>query len=110
MTAMAIASLVDEGIVDWDTPIIDIYPDFELAGDIPDEICAGDTISLSAVVSNIDSTYEVSVSPTEGGFPTGGIRSDSLPLPDGTGATYSTSIVFDNFSLPTVCKIKIYPW
>ena len=77
---------------------VSTYPDFELAGDIPSEICAGDTISLNAFVSNIDSTFEVSVSPTEGGFPTGGIRSDSLPLPDGTGATYSTSIIFNNFS------------
>ncbi len=77
---------------------VSTYPDFELAGDIPEEICAGDTISLSALVTDIDSTFEVSVTPTEGGFPTGGVRSDSLPLPDGTGATYSTSIIFNNFA------------
>jgi gliding motility-associated-like protein len=77
---------------------VSTYPDFELAGDIPEEICAGDTISLNAFVSNIDSTFEVSVSPTEGGFPTGGVRSDSLPLPDGTGVSYQTSIIFNNFS------------
>ena len=77
---------------------VSTYPDFQLAGDIPTTICAGDTISLDAFVSNTDSTFEVSVGPTEGGFPTGGVRSDSLPLPDGTGATYSTSIVFNNFS------------
>ncbi len=77
---------------------VSTYPDFEIAGDIPDQICAGDTISLDANVTNIDSTFEVSVTPTPGGFPTGGVRSDSLPLPDGTGATYSTSIVFNNFS------------
>ncbi len=77
---------------------VSTYPDFELAGDIPDEICAGDTLSLSAVVSGIDTTYEVSVTPTEGTFQTAGVRSDSLPLPDGTGATYSTSIMFSDFS------------
>lgn len=77
---------------------VSTYPDFELAGDIPDEICAGDTISLSANIASIDSTYEVSVTPTEGGFPTGGVRSDSLALPDGNGSSYTTSIAFTNFS------------
>ncbi len=77
---------------------VSTYPDFELAGDVPDEICAGDTLSLSAAVSTIDTTYEVSVVSTEGSFQTAGVRSDSLPLPDGTGATYSTSIMFSDFS------------
>jgi len=31
MTAMMIAALVDEGLFDWDTPVKQIYPDFELA-------------------------------------------------------------------------------
>ena len=31
MTAFLIATLVDEGIVDWDTSAIEIYPKFELA-------------------------------------------------------------------------------
>ncbi|MFK7804662.1 MAG: serine hydrolase domain-containing protein [Anaerolineae bacterium] len=44
MTAMAIASLVDEGIVDWDTPIVEIYPDFELAE-------ATDTVTLRHLLS-----------------------------------------------------------
>ncbi len=30
MTAMLVASLVDEGVVDWDTAVVDIYPDFPL--------------------------------------------------------------------------------
>ena len=29
--AMMVATLVDEGIVDWDTPVIEYYPDFELS-------------------------------------------------------------------------------
>ncbi len=77
---------------------VSTYPDFELAGDIPAEICAGDTLSLSAAVSAIDTAFEVSVVPTQGSFQTAGVRSDSLPLPDGTGATYSTSIMFSDFS------------
>lgn len=31
MTAMLTAILIDEGYFDWDTPVIEIYPDFELA-------------------------------------------------------------------------------
>lgn len=77
---------------------VSTYPEFELAGDYPTEICAGDTLSLNAFVNLHDSAYVVSVVPTEGSFQTSGVRSDSLPLPDGTGATYSTSIMFSDFS------------
>jgi len=31
MTAMMIATLVDQGVFDWDTPVVEIYPDFELS-------------------------------------------------------------------------------
>lgn len=31
MTAMMIATLVDEEIFDWDTPVIEIYPEFQLS-------------------------------------------------------------------------------
>lgn len=31
ITAMLIATLVDEGALGWDTPIVDIYPEFELS-------------------------------------------------------------------------------
>ncbi len=31
MTAMLTAILVDEGYFDWDTPVVEIYPDFELS-------------------------------------------------------------------------------
>jgi CubicO group peptidase (beta-lactamase class C family) len=30
MTSMMIATLVDEGVLDWDTPAIEIYPEFKL--------------------------------------------------------------------------------
>ncbi|MFT7586946.1 MAG: CubicO group peptidase (beta-lactamase class C family) [Cellvibrionaceae bacterium] len=44
MTAMAIASLVDEGVFDWDTPVADIYPGFKLAE-------ATDTVTLRHLLS-----------------------------------------------------------
>ena len=31
MTAMMIATLVDDGLFDWDTPVVEIYPDFALS-------------------------------------------------------------------------------
>jgi len=31
MTAMMVATLVDEGLFEWDTPVVEIYPDFALS-------------------------------------------------------------------------------
>ena len=73
-------------------------PTFDLTGDIPTQICAGDTLELNAAVANNNSATTIGVSPTQGGFPTGGIVSDSLALPDGDGVSYSSDIVFTNFS------------
>jgi gliding motility-associated-like protein len=72
-------------------------PQFEI-GDIPQDICTGDTIQLNAVVDTIIAEASVSVIPTEATFLAGGVRSDSLPLPDGTGAVYQTSIEITDFS------------
>ena len=44
MTAMLVATLVDEGIVTWDTPLVDIAPDFTLSS-------GGDTITLRHLLS-----------------------------------------------------------
>jgi len=33
LTAMLIATLIEDGLFTWDTPIVDIYPDFYLAND-----------------------------------------------------------------------------
>ncbi|MEL6942413.1 MAG: proprotein convertase P-domain-containing protein, partial [Bacteroidota bacterium] len=60
--------------------------------------CSGDTISLSAAVNAMDDSSIISVSPTEGTFLAQRIRSDSLPLPDGTGDAYTTGVTFSNFA------------
>ena len=74
-------------------------PTFVIGDNLPDEICSGDTISLSAAVNQIDPTaYAVSGMPNEATFQVGAVRSDSLALPDGTGAAYETSVTFQNFS------------
>lgn len=77
---------------------ISTRPDFEIGGDVSPEICAGDTVNLNAVVDTIISSTVVSVTGTEGSFQSGGIRADSIPLPDGTGASYESSINITAFS------------
>ncbi len=44
MTAMLIATLVDDGIVEWDTPLVEISPEFELGG-------GGESITLRHLLS-----------------------------------------------------------
>lgn len=40
ITALLIATLVDQGLFDWDTPVVEIYPDFELSSDEATETVA----------------------------------------------------------------------
>ncbi len=72
-------------------------PDFNI-GVYDNQICAGDTVDLNAMVDTIDMAHTISVLPAEGSFLNGGIRSDSLPLPDGNGASYATTISFSDFA------------
>ncbi len=74
------------------------YPTF-LVGDVTTQVCAGDTISLSASLDTaLAGNSSIVPVPGTDGFQTAGIRSDSLALPDGNGASYSTSISFSDFS------------
>ncbi len=61
-------------------------------------ICVNDTVSLNAMVDSVDMMHTVSVLPGNSGFQTAGVLSDSLPLPDGNGSSYSTSINFSEFN------------
>ncbi len=56
--------------------------------ELPDHICAGDTIALNSgtVISQ------------PGSFLAGAIVSDSLALPDGTGATYQATVFITDFA------------
>ncbi len=73
-------------------------PNFALAGAVTDQICAHDTIQLSAVVAGAANGQNLVVTPTLSAFSVEGSRSDSLALPDGTGIPYQTSIFFTEFS------------
>jgi gliding motility-associated-like protein len=73
-------------------------PSFTLANAFENTICAGDTIQLSAIVSDSAGTNNLVVAGGISGFSIDGTRSDSLALPDGTGIPYETSLVFTEFS------------
>ena len=73
-------------------------PQFVSGREVPQQICVGDSIELNAMVNLLDSAHNVSVAPTEGSFLVQGVRSDSLPLPDGDGTSYMTSITFTDFA------------
>ncbi len=66
-------------------------------GELPNEICLGDTIQLSGGLSDNDTVSTIEISTQEGAFLFRGVRSDSLALPDGNGTSYRTSIRFTDF-------------
>ncbi|MEZ5044858.1 MAG: proprotein convertase P-domain-containing protein [Saprospiraceae bacterium] len=73
------------------------YPSFETFTDFADQSCSNDTISLKATL-NASEGGNVIAYPGETGFLAGGVLSDSLALPDGTGVVYETSILLTDFS------------
>ena len=77
---------------------VSTYPSFGISDMIPGVICSGDTVTLVASIGSQDSTAELSVGANTGSFQNEGAVSDSLALPDGNGASYSTSISFTEFS------------
>lgn len=72
-------------------------PSFNLTSALDNAICAGDTVQLSAAVDTATGKTLL-VLPNTADFSSGGSRSDSLALPDGTGVPYETSIYFTEFS------------
>ena len=77
---------------------ISTRPSFNVNTDHLQQICVGDSIQLNAVIDTVLSDYALSVMPNSSSFQAGGILSDSLPLPDGTGTNYETNIVITQFS------------
>lgn len=46
MTALLVATLVDEGLLDWDTPLVEVWPDFELS-----DPASTDTVTMRHLLS-----------------------------------------------------------
>lgn len=93
-------------------------PDFNLTSVA--QICAGDTLNLNATVDSTVSGTTLSVTPITASFDVEASRSDSLPLPDGTGELYETSIFLTEFSpgqilvnandLESICVTMEHSW
>ncbi|TXB62191.1 proprotein convertase P-domain-containing protein [Phaeodactylibacter luteus] len=75
---------------------VSTYPEYNFGVAIQ-AACIGDTISLTGTVDTAMTGVDVSAAPVEGSFQQGGTRSDTLLLPDGTGASYQTSIALNQF-------------
>lgn len=72
------------------------YPNFSTFTDFEAQTCSNDTITLKASFDPAEGG-NVIATPGETGFLAGGVRSDSLALPDGTGVVYETSILLTDF-------------
>lgn len=73
-------------------------PTFQTGAAGAPEICVGDTIGLNAILGTLDPSKNYSAIGNEGSFENGGVRSDSLALPDGTGSAYETPIFITGFA------------
>ena len=61
-------------------------PAFKL-GEVPSSVCIGDSILLSSSIGTSNPNSTVAACNQEGSFLFNGVRSDSLALPDGNGAS-----------------------
>ena len=94
-------------------------PVFFIGEDIDSLVCLGDTITLTGAINAINGS-DVSAIPGSGEFIERGIVSDSIPLPDGDGASYETPINFETFSpgqvltnindLESICVTMEHSW
>jgi gliding motility-associated-like protein len=73
-------------------------PKFQIGEALPERICLGDTVSLTAAIDTIDPTRVLSADGALVSFQTSAVLSTPIPLPDGTGVSYETSVTFSDFS------------
>lgn len=71
-------------------------PNFKV-GDLSPFSCIGDSIRLTTKIDGDPNEAAVAICNQVGSFIFSGVRSDSLALPDGNGASYKTSIRFTDF-------------
>ncbi len=70
-------------------------PKVKISNSIPKQICSGDLVKISA---GLNSSDDIFIQTGEQSFTAGGIRADSIGIPDGTGVTYETDILISDFS------------
>lgn len=72
-------------------------PDFQVNNALLPALCTDDTITLRASLTGSGGLNIIEVNTVQSSFSPGGIRSDSLALPDGTGTSYKTPIKITGF-------------
>jgi len=73
-------------------------PRFQRGDNWPQNACQGDTLLLQAAFNTNDpGSGNLFVFQNTLSFPSSSIRSDSLPLPDGSGVAYESSVIFSSF-------------
>jgi gliding motility-associated-like protein len=95
-------------------------PDFSLLNPLPNPICVGDTLDLSASFMDDNTGANIGLSSNIGQFSTSVALADSLALPDGDGVSYSTSLSVSNFQpgqvlndiddLLSICVVMEHSW
>ncbi len=70
-------------------------PIFDIAA-IQNQVCVGDTINITTGIES--SNADINISGGEGSFQNGGVVAETTFLPDGSGASYQTSITLNDFS------------
>lgn len=95
-------------------------PDFTLLNTLPDRICVGDTLDLSASLMGDNMGSNIGLSSSPGQFSTSVALADSLALPDGDGVSYSTSLSVSTFQpgqvlndindLLSICVVMEHSW
>jgi len=76
-----------------------VAPPIQIAGNSPGPgpICTGDSAGLSLSIDPL-APADLTISQDSAQFPSQNIESDSLPLPDGIGIPYQTSLSFFDFA------------
>lgn len=101
VTAMLIATLVDDGLLEWDTPVVEIYPDFELSDpDAADEVTIRHLLSMSSgIPAEAEDEFDIETESAEDIF----ILLSETPLLDIPGEQFS----YSNISASTAGYIAV---
>ncbi|MDJ0757044.1 MAG: serine hydrolase domain-containing protein [Ardenticatenaceae bacterium] len=101
VTAMLIATLVDDGLLEWDTPVVDIYPAFELSDpDATAEVTIRHLLSMSSgIPAEAEDEFDIETERAEDIF---SLLSET-PLLDSPGEQFS----YSNISTSTAGYIAV---
>ncbi|MEM1215380.1 MAG: PKD domain-containing protein, partial [Bacteroidota bacterium] len=73
------------------------YPSFSFVGDMDETICSGDTIMVTSSV-DVTAGTNITTTPNQGSFAPPNVVSDTIPIPDGAGGFYESTISINQFN------------